>query len=213
MEKNYYPVFLQLKNKQCVVVGGGDVAARKVAALLACDAVVRVISPEIVPELQTLADTNRIEAICRPYTRESLADAFIVIAATNNHQVNQLVAEHCHEDGIPVNVADAPHLCDFIVPATIRRGPLTIAVSTGGTLPAMAKKIRRQLENDFDEAYGELLTALGQARTQVLDQIPDSARRKRIFTALAAEDLLSTIHQGGRAALDRRIAEIIQHTK
>lgn len=212
MEKTFYPIFLQLKNKICVVVGGGDVAARKVTALLECGAVVRVVSPDLLPELAARAASNLIQVSRLPFNEESLTDAFIVIAATNNRLVNRQVAEYCRDRGILVNVVDAPDLCDFIVPATVRRGPLTLAVSTGGKLPAMARKIRIKLEEDFDEAYGELLTALGEARTQVLTEVTDSARRKRIFTTFAKEDLLSIIHKGGHAALEIRIQEIIEHT-
>jgi precorrin-2 dehydrogenase/sirohydrochlorin ferrochelatase len=210
METTYYPVFLQLKNKLCVVIGGGDVAARKTASLIEAGATVRVVSPQLSPELEELVAAGRLEAIRVPYTKESVAGAFLVISATSDPQVNRQVANHCQESGILVNVVDAPMLCDFIVPASFKRGPLTVAVSTGGSLPAMARKIRRKLELDFDEAYGELLTALGQARTRVLRDVPDPKVRKEIFTALAADDLLTTLRQEGRSALEEKITQIIK---
>ncbi|MDW7651343.1 MAG: bifunctional precorrin-2 dehydrogenase/sirohydrochlorin ferrochelatase [Bacillota bacterium] len=212
METTYYPVFFQLKNKLCVVIGGGDVAARKAASLLAAGAAVRVVSPDLHPELESLAASGRIEALRCPYTKESLAGATLVIAATSRADVNREAAADCRALGIPVNVVDAPGLCDFIVPATLRRGPLTIAVSTGGSMPAMAKKIRRRLEEEFDEAYGELLDALGEARTRVLRDVEDPARRKAIFTALSGGDLLTVLRQEGRSELDKQIDEIIKNT-
>ena len=210
METTYYPVFLQLKNKLCVVIGGGGVAARKTASLLDAGATVRVVSPQLTPELEELAAAGRFEAIRAPYSQESIAGAFLVISATSDTDVNRQVAHHCRESGILVNVVDAPTLCDFIVPASLKRGPLTVAVSTGGSLPAMALKIRHKLELDFDEAYGELLTALGEARTRVLRDVPDPQKRKEIFTALAADDLLTTLRREGRIALEDKITQIIK---
>ena len=209
---NYYPVFLALQGKLCLVVGGGDVAARKVASLLECGASVRVVSPTLLPELETLAGEGQITALRRPFTSADTTGASLVIAATNQPAVNRLVALDCRQKKIPVNVVDAPELCDFLVPATIRRGPLTIAVSTGGTLPAMARKIRRKLEEDFDQNYGLLLAALGSARSRVFAEIADSGRRRRIFSALAAADLLSVIQTEGVAALEEEIERLIAAT-
>ncbi|MBS3887341.1 MAG: bifunctional precorrin-2 dehydrogenase/sirohydrochlorin ferrochelatase [Dethiobacter sp.] len=209
---NYYPVFLALQGKLCLVVGGGDVAARKVASLLECGAAVRVVSPTLLPELETLTEQGQIAADRRPYAPNDIGGASLVIAATNQPAVNRLVALHCQQRKIPVNVVDAPELCDFLVPATIRRGPLTIAVSTGGTLPAMARKIRRKLEEDFDQNYGLLLAALGFARSRVLEEIVDSGRRKRIFCVLAAADLLSVVEAEGVAALEKEIERLIAVT-
>ncbi|MCL4462906.1 MAG: bifunctional precorrin-2 dehydrogenase/sirohydrochlorin ferrochelatase [Firmicutes bacterium] len=209
---NYYPVFLALQGKLCLVVGGGDVAARKVASLLECGAAVRVVSPTLLPELETLTEQGKIAVDRRPYAPDDICGASLVIAATNQPAVNRLVALHCQQRKIPVNVVDAPELCDFLVPATIRRGPLTIAVSTGGTLPSMARKIRRKLEEDFDQNYGLLLAALGSARSRVLEEIADSGRRKRIFSALAAADLLSVVEAEGVAALEKEIERLIAVT-
>lgn len=210
MNTNYYPVFLQLNNKLCVIVGGGDVAVRKAATLLECGAAVRVVSPVFAPELEALTVSGQIEAIRTPFDATALKNAYLVIAATSDVGVNHYVADCCRERGIPVNVVDAPELCDFIVPATIRRGPLTIAVSTGGNAPAMARQIRERLEEEFDEAYGDVLLALGEARTRILNEIPDPARRKRLFTALARADLVSARRSGGADALHKEIESIIQ---
>jgi precorrin-2 dehydrogenase/sirohydrochlorin ferrochelatase len=209
MDPNYFPVFLQLKNKLCVVVGGGDVASRKVASLLECAALVRVVSPAVSSHLEHFADNGRIELCHRAYEQADVLGAGLVIAATNNVNVNRQVAQDCEKYNIPVNVVDDPNRCDFIVPAVIRRGPLTLAISTGGTLPAMARKIRETLEGQFDHSFGELLVTLGQARTRVLATVDDPAKRKRIFTTLATEDLLSILRERGEAALEERISQII----
>jgi precorrin-2 dehydrogenase/sirohydrochlorin ferrochelatase len=205
----YYPVFLQLKNKLCVVIGGGEVASRKVDSLLECHASVRVVAPAAVPPLRELAALGRVEYLSVPYTRATLDGAYLAVAATDNPAVNRTVAAHCREQRIPVNVVDAPELCDFILPATIRRGPLTLAVSTGGTAPAVARQIRRELEEKFDDAYGELLTVLGETRIRVLNDIADADRRKHIFTTLARDDLLTLLREKGRPALEDRINELI----
>lgn len=209
---NYYPVFFRLQGKLCLVAGGGGVAARKVAALLECGADIRVVSPVLHPELEALAKEGQITVICRPFTQADINGASLVIAATNKPAVNRQIAFECQQQKIPVNVVDAPELCDFLVPATIRRGPLTLAVSTGGTLPAMARKIRQKLEEDFDQDYGLLLEALGAARSRVLGEIADSGRRKRIFAALAAADLLSHIREEGLASLEEQINRLIETT-
>ena len=112
--ETYYPVFLQLKNKLCVVIGGGEVASRKVASLLECHASVRVVAPQAVSRLQKLADLGRVEYLAAPYTRETLDGAFLAVAATDNPAINRTVATHCGEIRILVNVVDAPELCDFI---------------------------------------------------------------------------------------------------
>lgn len=190
-------------------MGGGEVAARKVASLLDCGASVSVVSPQILPELAALAEAGKITVSPQAYDTPLISGACLVIAATNDAAVNNRVALDCGESGIWVNVADAPELCDFILPATIRRGPLTIAVSTAGTLPAMAKRIRETLESEFDQAYGELLEVLGEARSHVLREVADPLRRKQIFTRLATEDLLSLLRRQGHDALKNRIAEII----
>jgi precorrin-2 dehydrogenase / sirohydrochlorin ferrochelatase len=209
MDKKYYPVFLTTENKFCLIVGGGDVATRKAASLSECGAVIRVVSPAFSAGLEALARNGRIELCPRLFAGEDVLGAFLVIAATNDREVNRSVAAACTPLKIPVNVVDDPEVSTFIVPAVVRRGPLTIAVSTAGSMPALTARIRRQLEEEYDESYGELLTVLGETRLQVLHSITDAAERRRIFTALAAEDLLTILREEGRQSLLRRIDQII----
>jgi len=203
-----YPVFLKLRNKLCVVVGGGKVAARKAASLLDSGADVRVVSPELTPALRELAAQGRIAWRAGPYSVEALAGAFLVVGATGEAAVNRQVAADCETRGLPVNIVDAPELCSFIVPAVVKRGSLVIAVSTGGASPALSRRIREQLEEQFDESYSVLLAALGEARARVRQNVPDPVRRKEIFAALYEPDLLSVLKQDGTAALFARINEI-----
>lgn len=145
---SYYPVFLRLEGRRCVVVGGGVVAQGKVAGLLECGASVAVVSPDLTPALAQLAREGRIAWEARPYRRGDLAGAFLAIAATDEPGVNQEVAREAEERGVLLNVVDVPSLCTFIAPAVVRRGPVTVAISTGGLSPALARRLRRAMEDD-----------------------------------------------------------------
>lgn len=208
----YYPVFLRVQDKICLVVGGGSVAARKVMSLLEHGAVVRIVSPELAPPLQELVEQGRAGWLAAPYSPEALAGAFLVVAATGDSAVNRQVAADCERRGLPANIVDAPELCSFIVPAAVKRGELVIAVSTGGASPALARRIRRQLEKQFDETYSVLLAALAEARDLVRKNIPDPVRRKELLSALAEADLFAVLQEGGTGALSACINNIIGGT-
>ena len=156
----FYPIFLDLDGKRCVVVGGGEVANRKARKLLQARAEVVVISPEIKPELASVATEVRR----RPYRGGDLKGAFLVFAATNRREVNAAVAQEAHERGIPVNVADKPIEGDFALPSTLRRGQLQVAVSTGGASPTLARRIRRELEDAFGFEWAGVVEGLSRAR-------------------------------------------------
>jgi precorrin-2 dehydrogenase/sirohydrochlorin ferrochelatase len=208
----YYPVFLKVQDKVCLVAGGGSVAARKVKSLLECGATVRIVSPELTPTLRELVEQGRAGWVPEPYSEEALADAFLVVAATGDAAVNRQVAADCERRGLPANIVDAPELCSFVVPAVVRRGELVIAVSTGGASPALARRIREQLEAQFDETYSVLPAALGAARDYIRQNVPDPVRRKELLTALGAADLLAVLKEGGPAALSACINNIIGGT-
>lgn len=170
----YYPAFLNLKDKPCIVIGGGEVAERKIKALLDAEASVTVISPELTPSLKELSKKGRIKHISRPYKRGDLEGAFLVIAATSDMEVNRDVYEEASDR--PVNVVDVPELCTFIVPSVIRKGDLTIAISTSGTSPALARAIREQLEETIPEEIAEVLDLLRSLRP-VLKGSPEILKR------------------------------------
>ncbi len=161
----YYPVFVNLRDRKCVAVGGGDVALRKVKALLDCGAKVAVISPKPHPDIVRMSKRREIDLIRRDYGEEDLEGAVIVFACTNMKKVNHEVAEDSKGRGILVNVVDDPGSSDFITPSFFRRGDLTIAVSTAGRSPAFARKIRMKLEKSFGNEYGSLLSVIEEARS------------------------------------------------
>jgi siroheme synthase-like protein len=163
----YYPIFLNIGGKKCVVVGGGLVALRKVNSLIERGAIVEVISVDPCQELAQLDKRREIHLLSRDYTRGDLAGAFIAVAATDNSKTNELVAAEAKERGILINVVDDPHLSDFIIPSHLRRGDVTIAVSTGGRSPALARKIRIELEKYFGTEYASLAVLISEVRSEL----------------------------------------------
>jgi siroheme synthase-like protein len=155
-----YPIFLDLSGRRCVVVGGGEVANRKARKLLQARARVVVISPEIGAELESVA----VEVHRRPYREGDLEGAYLAFAATDSREANAAVAREAKERGIPVNVADRPSDGDFALPATLRRGGLQVAVSTGGASPTLARKIKDELEGVFGPEWAGLVRELGKKR-------------------------------------------------
>lgn len=166
----YSPIFFNIQGKRCVVIGGGKVALRKVQMFLDCGAKVTVISPKPHPEIVKLSKERTIHLIQRDYEAGDLKDAVIAIASTNMREFNRKVADEAKKSGVLVNVADDPEQSDYIVPSFFRRGDLTIAISTGGASPALAKKIRTKLEQDFGEEYTLLLSLIGEVRSTIKEK-------------------------------------------
>jgi len=164
---DYYPVFLNVAGERCVVVGGGEVAERKARTLLEQGASVVVISPAVVRGLSELAEEGRIEVSLSDYRHGDLHNALLVIAATDDPKVNAGVAREGKERGVLVNVVDDPELSNFIVPSLVRRGDITIAISTGGKSPALARKIRTELEQSFPPEYALLALLLSEVRNEL----------------------------------------------
>ncbi len=163
----YYPVFLNVKGKKSVVVGGGQVALRKVRVLLEHGANVEVISPGLCPELAELAESEEVRVLNREYQAGDLKNAFVAIAATDNGTINQRVVAEARRRAVLVNVVDDAENSDFIVPSYLRRGEITIAVSTGGKSPALARKIRSKLEKELGDEYSLLARLIGETRAEV----------------------------------------------
>jgi len=195
--KAYYPIFLNINGNKCVIVGGGKVALRKVKMLLECGAKVTVISPILHQDLVRLAQGKALRLIERDYEPGDLDGAVVVIAATDAEEVNRNVAHEAKKRGILVNVVDDPGESDFIVPSFLRRGDLTIAISTGGTSPALAKKIRTKLEQDFGKEYGLLLPLIGEVRSTVKEKAI-MVREKAWQEALDLDSLIRLIQKGQR---------------
>jgi precorrin-2 dehydrogenase/sirohydrochlorin ferrochelatase len=205
----YYPVYLDLSRKKCLVVGGGKVAERKVKSLLKCGAKVFVVSPVLTGWLEQSVSAGKVTAIRRNYTTTDLEDAFLVIGATDNHEINNKVAEECSERNILVNIVDQTAKCNFIVPAVIRQGALSISVSTGGNSPMLARRIREELEQSFGPEYQEFLDLLGNIREQVIKTIPEEDKRRDIFYKLVYSDIIELLRDGERDKVKERIAHVL----
>ena len=166
----YYPVFLNISGKLCVVIGGGQVALRKVESLLECGATVKVISPDLSVELNRLAGNGRIDTHCRRYRDGDLKDAHIVIVATDDRDTNRDVVKEANRRAILVNVVDDAENSNFIVPSFMRHGDITIAISTAGRSPALARKIRTGLEDCFGDEYAVLALLIDDVRREIKQQ-------------------------------------------
>lgn len=166
----YYPIFLNIRDRKCMVIGGGQVALRKVKSLLECGAEVKLISPSLCPELDTLAESRTIGVIRKSYQAGDLQGAFIVIAATDSSDINSEIAKECHNIGVWVNVVDNAEESDFILPSSLHRGSLTIAVATSGRSPALSRKIRMLLEREFDEEYASMVLLIEEVRAKIKRQ-------------------------------------------
>ena len=163
----YYPIFLNIDGKKGVVVGGGQVALRKVKSLLEYGADVEVISPDPSSELSKLAESKEIRVLNREYRVGDLKGALVAIAATNNSEINQQVVKEARRNAVLVNVTDDAENSDFIAASYVRRGGVTIAVCTGGRSPALARKIRTKLERDLGDEYASLTHLIGEVRAEV----------------------------------------------
>ncbi len=163
----YYPVSLNISGRKCVVVGGGQVALRKVKALLEHGADVEVISPDLCPELVQLAGSGEIRVLAREYLAGDLRKAFVAIAATDDSETNRRVVAEARKGAVLVNVVDDAENSDFIVPSYLRRGEVTVAVSTSGRSPALARKIRIRLEKELGDEYASLAHLIGEVRAEV----------------------------------------------
>ena len=191
----YYPIFLNLQGKRCLVVGGGEVASRKVQGLLDAGAVVVVVSPALTEPLLALAQQGAIQHDARPFQDNDVAGCALVIGATNQPAVNEAVSQAARQRGIWVNIVDTPAACDFIAPAIVRRGALQIAISTGGNSPTLAQRIRAQLEQTYGPQYAELLAWLGQERERIRRQVVVPAARTAHYAQLV-DDILERLDVG-----------------
>lgn len=186
----YYPAFLDLKDQPCVVLGGGNVAERKTLDLLKAGAQVKVISPGLTSRLKKEKKRGTIKHVNRRFRQGDIKGAFLVIAATDSEDENRKVASN---KGLLLNVVDRPELCTFIVPATLRRGPLQIAVSTSGASPAMARAIRKEMESTYGPEFGKYLNKLKRLREKAVKEIKSSRERERYLKSLASEKIIQML--------------------
>ncbi len=205
----FYPLYIDIEGKKCVVVGGGDVAERKVASLVECGADVKVVSPRFTPGIIRLAEEGRVEVARRGYETGDLEGATLAIVATDDHELNKKVHQEASENKIPVNVVDTPELCSFIVPSTVRRGDLIISISTSGSCPALAKNIRKQLQQMFGDEYAEYCDILRDFRAQVAEKYGDPEERKRALNRLIDSDVIRLLKEGKNQEVEERVRSCI----
>ena len=207
--RKYYPVCIDIENRECLVVGGGGVALRKVEGLLDCGALVTVVSPKFQDDFSQIDDSKPLRLLRRPYRSTDLDDKFLVIGATDNEDLNRQISQEAHRRNILCNIADVPDACSFILPAVVRRGDLAIAVSTSGKSPAFAKHLRKQLEKQFGEEYTTFLVLMGAIRQKLLAAQHAPEAHKPLFEKLIEKGLADMIHNGDKAAVNRLLYEIL----
>lgn len=204
-----YPINIDIRNQLCVVIGGGSVARRKIEALLPCEPEIVVISPLVCRTIAELAQKQLVTWKQRQYQRGDLSGARLVFAATDNRGTQEQIVAEADESEILVNVVTAPEACSFHVPAMFRSGDLLITVATGGGSPALAARIRKELETHYGAEYGILLTLMTSVRQQIVDSSDVPAHHKRIFEKLLNSDILDFIASGQWAQLKETLRDIL----
>jgi precorrin-2 dehydrogenase len=202
----YIPIFLDVTGRECVVVGGGEVAARKVESLLEAGARVTVVSPRLLPPLEAFVARGRVIHLARGYERGDIRGCVLVYAATDDPELHRELAAEARALGIAINVADVPELCTFIAPAVVKRGALQIAISTAAASPAFAARLRSALEDQFGSEYALTLEVLRAARRRLHTDGIDPADRTRRLKDLANSALPEAIAAGDLAAVERILA-------
>ncbi len=201
----YYPAFIDVRERNCVVIGGGALGEEKVVKLLECDAKVIVIAPEITPVVEGLASDGTLEWIRRDYQPGDLARAFIAIASTGDDETDRRIYAEAEERNVLLNVVDVTHLCTFIAPSVARRGEVTVATSTGGASPALARTFREKLESSRILEYADLAPILARGRAELrkrgLRVAPDH------WQSCISEELLDTVQSGDETTAYRMLEE------
>jgi precorrin-2 dehydrogenase/sirohydrochlorin ferrochelatase len=210
-ETPLYLACLKLKGRRCVVVGGGEVGLQKVEGLLACDAAVTLIAPEAVPPLEEYAAEGSIVWERRSYRGEAdLGGAFLVIAATDDTALNRRIYADAERRAMLVNVVDVPALCNFILPAIVRNGPIAVAISTAGSSPALAKRMAAEIGEQFGPPYAKLAALLAEARPWAKQALPTYQDRKRFFERIVRgePDPIELLEKGDEEGVRALIADV-----
>jgi precorrin-2 dehydrogenase / sirohydrochlorin ferrochelatase len=202
----YYPIYLDIENRNVIIIGGGNVCARKAETMMKYGARVTVVSPEFTGEIEGWAREGCLALKRKTYDASDLEDANIVIASTDDQRVNEQIAADCRARRIPVNVVDVTPLCEFIVPAIIESGSIQIAVSTGGKSPALARTLKEDLQRTIGPEYAEVNDVLGTLRDEAKRVLPTDVDRKRFFDGIIAQGILDMLRQGKRREAYETIA-------
>jgi precorrin-2 dehydrogenase/sirohydrochlorin ferrochelatase len=204
-----YPIFLELNGCRTVVIGGSAVALRKLQVLLDCGAKVKVVAKQIDDDLAELCRAREAELIKAGYHKDYLAGALLVVAATDDNQLNRQIYQDSRQLGILCNVVDAPQLCDFFVPAVVKRGRLQIAIGTDGVCPAYARRLREKLEQIITDKNGEFLLELGKLRSRIIEQIAEPTKRQKLLRKLTGDESFECFCQKGPIAWRDYAAKVI----
>ncbi len=205
IKMRYYPIYLDLKGRRVLVVGGGAIAEGKAQQLVDAGALVRIVSPALADGLSKLIEQGIIEYRAGEFVADDLNNVFLVISATDDQAVNETVAQAASSRGLLCNVVDQPVLCNFITPALVTRGDLQISVSTGGGSPSLTQRVKREVAALIGEEYGELLEVAAQMRAEVKQRIDGFERRKKVLHAFVESEALDLI-RAGKGGEARRIA-------
>jgi siroheme synthase-like protein len=203
----YYPIYLDIEDRSVVIIGGGNVCARKAETMMKYGARVTVVSPEFTDEIEQWAREGSLSIRRKPYEAADLDGANIVIASTDDQRVNEQIAADCRARRIPVNVVDVTPLCEFIVPAIIEKGSIQIAVSTGGKSPALARTLKEDLQRAIGPEYAEVNDVLGTLREEAKRVLPTDVDRKRFFDGIIASGVLEMLRDGRRRQAYQVIAD------
>ena len=207
----YYPIFIKLEGRECLVVGAGQVGRRKIGALLECGPS-RVLVVDTRPpdgDMTKLLEHPAVDYRTRAFSPGDLDGKFLVIASTDDEELNWTISNLCRERNTLCNIVDQPEKCSFIVPAIYRQGDLTLAVSTGGSSPALARRIRQGLDEYFGAHYGAFLTLMARLRPMVLELDRPTEENSTMFRQLVASPLLEAMERGDRAASEAILAQIL----
>lgn len=209
---NEYPVMMRLKRKKITVIGGGKVAERKIGSLLQAEGNVVVISPFVTEKIQTWVENNQLTWLEKKFEPADVTNSFLVIAATNQRDINQQVAEAVNEFQL-LNVVDDPNNSNFIVPSSFQQGNLTIAVSTSGSSPGLAKKIKSELAQQFDETYAEYLEFLRTCRDVVKQRVEDPEKRRQVLKHLLKDEFFELTRTGQLNERHKRFLSLLEDGK
>jgi precorrin-2 dehydrogenase/sirohydrochlorin ferrochelatase len=193
-----FPMFLKLSARPCLVVGAGTVAESKIASLLEAGGRVRVVAPEATPQVRAWAESKGIEWHQRPFQPDDLEGMFLVVAATSSTELHERIFEEATRRGVLCNIVDVPALCDFYYPSVVQRGGLQIAISTAGQSPALAQRLRKELEDQFGPEYEEWVAQLGEARDKLYSARLDPEERKRMLHEDASDEAFQAFLQSRR---------------
>jgi siroheme synthase-like protein len=205
----YYPVYIQMRDQSCVVIGGGKIAEGKVEGLLAVEAKVTLIAPDLTTRLRDLADQKKIAYLGRAYQPGDLIGAFMVICATDQAEINHQVWQEATANHQLVNVVDDTPRCNFIAPSILRQGDLTIAISTSGKAPALAVRLKERLRREIGPEYERFLELAGELREPLAHHVPDFETRKALWYELVDSEILDVLASGDEAQARDIISRVV----